>query len=384
MWIVVVAIGSAVVVSLLRLIIKWLLHRHHSETRSLVIAKALRPAQVLAATGGVQILLAVQKHKEGWGYSLADDGTAEGWNPRLANILLFVTVACGAWLISNLLSVMRAPVQRRWGSLQQGDINGRKRRTQITVVYRLLSSAIWLVAAGIILMNVESLKVLGTSLLAGAGLAGVVAALAAQTMLSNVFAGLSLAFGDALRLQDVVVIQGEWGTVEEITLSYVVVRIWDERRLVLPSQHFKENSYVNWTRNNPQVLGTIRMDVDWRLPVDDARVELRRFLEDNPKWDGRKCGIIVLHSVGPYMQLRILVSADSPSNQWDLRCETREHIIRWIVEEHPTCIPRMHINTYETSGDYWMGDEAPALEVPAARGSGRAQEIDASASNDFR
>ncbi|MFC4334004.1 mechanosensitive ion channel family protein [Salininema proteolyticum] len=380
--IVLVAVLSAAIVSLLRFTVKWILHRTHSETRSRVLNKALRPAQLMAATGGVQILLFVKRHQDGWGYSFKS-GDADGWNPDLSTILMFATVISGAWLASNLLSLIKDPVEGRWGSLAQHDVDGRKRRTQIAVMYRLLAAAIWLIAAGIILFNVPALRVVGTSVLAGAGVAGVVAALAAQTMLSNMFAGLSLAFGDALRLEDVVVVEGEWGRIEEITLSYVVIRIWDERRLVLPSKYFSQTPYVNWTRNAPQVIGTVRMDADWRLPVDEARIELRRFLEDHPQWDGRKCGIIVLSSVGPYMQLRLLVSAGSPSDQWDLRCAIREHMISWIVSEHPTCIPRMHVNTYDSGADAWM-DEPPVISIPHMRDSARERQIDAGATDDFR
>ncbi|GAB3655237.1 mechanosensitive ion channel family protein [Glycomyces tarimensis] len=349
-WVIVVAVAvlSALAVSGARLLIKWLLLRHASERTSRLMHKALRPAQLMAATGGVQILLLVQS-------DVAADGWDDGWNSNLSQTLLFGTVISGAWLISNLLSIAKDPIQEQWGSLNQDDVGGRRRRTQAIVTYRLVSAGVWMVAIGIILFNIPALRVLGTSLLGAAGVAGVVAALAAQTMLQNLFAGMQLAFGDALRLEDVVVIEGEWGRIEEITLSYVVVRIWDERRLVLPTSYFKDHPYVNWTRDNPKVLGTVRMDVDWRLPVDEARAELRRFLVTNPLWDGRKSGVIVLDSTGPYMRLRLLISASNPSDQWDLRCEAREHMIRWVVETYPHCIPRMRVNSYQSVMDVRTG-----------------------------
>jgi small-conductance mechanosensitive channel len=372
-WVIIVAVAllSAAVVSLTRWTIKWLLLRHASASMSRVIGKALRPSQLMAATGGVQILLFVQRDVPGWGYH-AENG---GWNSTLSQTLLFGTVISGAWLISNLLSVAKDPVQESWGSLHAEDIDGRKRRTQIIVLYRLVSAGVWIVAAGIILFGIEPLRAAGVSLLGAAGVVGIVAALAAQTMLSNLFSGMALAFGDQLRLEDVVVIEGEWGRVEEITLSYVVVRIWDERRLVLPSSYFKDKPYVNWTRNNPQVLGTVRMDVDWRLPVHEARAEMRRFLEANALWDGRKSGIIVLHSTGAYMQLRLLVSAADPSAQWDLRCEVREHMIKWIVDNHPHCIPRMRVNSYVSAMDIRTG--AFPEDVPGHGGVEEVQALEA-------
>lgn len=348
-----VAFAGALVVSLTRLLVKWLLMRHASERSSRVIGKALRPAQFMAATGGVQLLLLVQKEVPGWGGNL--DGGPEGWNANLSQALLFGTAASGAWLISNLLSVAKDPIQERWGSLQQSDVDGRKRRTQVIVLYRLISAGVWMVAVGLVLFNIPELRAFGTTMLGAAGVAAVVASLAAQTMLSNLFAGMALAFGDALRLEDVVVIEGEWGRIEEITLSYVVVRIWDERRLILPTQYFNDHAYVNWTRDNPKVLGTIYMDVDWRLPVDEARTELNRYLESHPQWDGRRAEIVVTDASGPYMQIRLVVSAPDPSSQWDLRCAVREHMIRWIVDDRPHCIPRMRVNSYQSVMDVRSG-----------------------------
>ncbi|WP_051325239.1 mechanosensitive ion channel family protein [Glycomyces tenuis] len=349
-WVVIVAVAilSALAVSLARLLIKWLLLRHASERASRLMHKALRPAQLMAATGGVQILLFVQSDVP------ADDWDG-GWNINLSRTLLFGTVISGAWLISNLLSIAKEPLQERWGSLNEHDVGGRRRRTQAIVTYRLVSAGVWMVAVGIILFNIPSLRVVGTSLLGAAGVAGVIAALAAQTMLQNLFAGMQLAFGDALRLEDVVVIEGEWGRIEEITLSYVVVRIWDERRLVLPTSYFKTHAYVNWTRNDPAVLGTILLDADWRLPVDEARAELRRYLTVNPLWDGRSCNMEVNDATGPYMRLRMTISASNPSHQWSLRCEVREHMIRWIVDNHPHCIPRMRVNSYQSVMDVRNG-----------------------------
>ncbi|WP_051703900.1 mechanosensitive ion channel family protein [Glycomyces sp. NRRL B-16210] len=345
-WVVIVAVAtlSALAVSLARLLIKWLLLRHASERQSLLIGKALRPAQLMAATGGVQILLFVQS-------DVAAGGWDNPWNINLSRTLMFGTVISGAWLISNLLSIAKTPVQSRWGSLDENDVGGRRRRTQAIVTYRLVAAGVWMVAIGIILFNIPSLRVLGTSLLGAAGLAGVIAALAAQTMLQNLFAGMQLAFGDALRLEDVVVIEGEWGRIEEITLSYVVVRIWDERRLVLPTSYFKSHPYVNWTRNNPAVIGTVMLDADWRLPMEAARTELHRYLTESPLWDGRSHSMNVIEATGPYMRLRITVSAANPADQWTLRCGVREHMIGWIVAEHPHCIPRIRVNSHQSVMD---------------------------------
>ena len=331
-----VALVSAAIVSLLKLGIKLTLRRHKSETHSKIYGKALRPAQLMAATGAIQV----------WIAAIFPDA---GWAETVSRVMLVGTFSAGAWLATNLLALLRETLETHFGSLDTANVDGRRRRTQINVMYRLLVAVAWTLVVGVVLWNMPNAQAIGASLLAGAGLAGVIAALAAQTMLSNLFAGLSLAFGDALRLEDVVVVEDEWGWIEEITLSYVVIRIWDERRLVLPTSYFKDNPYVNWTRHNPALLGTIYMDVDWRMPVDEARQELRRVVSENPLWDGRRASIIVEHTIGPYMQIRILISAANPDDQWELRCEIREAMIKWIVSHHPHCVPRMRVNTYQST-----------------------------------
>jgi hypothetical protein len=169
--------------------------------------------------------------------------------------------------------------------------------------------------------------------------AGVVAALAAQSVLGNVFAGLQLAFSDAVRLDDVVVVEGEWGRVEELTLSYVVVQIWDDRRLILPTSYFTNNPFQNWTRSRAAVLGTVELDVDWSVPVPEMREELRSSLEGNPQWDGRVCVLQVTDATGPLLRLRALTSAADAPTLWDLRCQVREHLVSWVRHRYPYALP---------------------------------------------
>lgn len=227
-----VAIACALAVSAAKLATTRLLLRHRSANASRLIGKALRPAQLMAVTGGLQILLSAQHGQQGWGGD---------WNAVLSQSLLFGTAASGAWLLSNLLSVAKEPIHRRWDGLEQDDVEGRRRRTQMVILYRLASVIVWTVAIGLVLFNIPALREVGISMLGAAGVAGIIAGLAAQTMLQNLFAGIMLAFGDALRLDDVVVIEGELGTIEEITLTYLVVRIWDDRRMVLPTSYFTQH-----------------------------------------------------------------------------------------------------------------------------------------------
>jgi small-conductance mechanosensitive channel len=167
----------------------------------------------------------------------------------------------------------------------------------------------------------------------------VIGGLAAQSVLGNLFAGIQLAFSDAVRVGDVVVVEDEWGTIGEITLSYVVVYIWDERRLIVPSTYFTSTAFETWTRKTSKVFGTVFMDVDWRVPLDKVRAEFERFLKGNPLWDGRASGVVVTDARGGYVQVRLLISAEDSSKQWDLRCEVREHMVTWLQKKHPEALP---------------------------------------------
>jgi hypothetical protein len=158
-------------------------------------------------------------------------------------------------------------------------------------------------------------------------------------VLGNLFAGVQLAFSNAIRVGDVVVVEGEWGTIGEITLSYVVVHIWDERRLIVPSTHFTSSSFETWTRKSSQVLGTVYMDLDWRVPLESIRAEFDAFLSKNPLFDGRVSNVLVTGALGGYVQVRFLISARDSSGQWDLRCEVREHMVTWIQRNHPDALP---------------------------------------------
>jgi hypothetical protein len=205
-------------------------------------------------------------------------------------------------------------------------------------------------------------------MLASAGLAGVVAALAAQSVLGNVFAGLQLAFSDAIRLDDVVVVEGEWGRVEELTLSYVVVQIWDDRRLILPTSYFTSNPFQNWTRSRAAVLGAVELDVDWSVPVPEIREELRGCLAGNRLWDGRVCVLQVTEATGTLVRLRALVSAADAPTLWDLRCQIREHLVSWVRQQHREALPALRAQLAQ-----------PTRQRPDRDGDGRHPEQDGDA-----
>ncbi|MFG0276190.1 MAG: mechanosensitive ion channel family protein [Phycisphaerales bacterium] len=227
----------------------------------------------------------------------------------------------------------------RHGIAESDDQRARRVHTQIDVITRLVKVIIIVIAIGAILMTFPRVRQLGTSLLASAGIAGIVVGLAARPMLSNIIAGLQIALAEPIRLDDVVIVAGEWGRIEEITSTYVVVRVWDERRLIVPLTHFLEQPFQNWTRYGTELLGTAILHLDYRAPVGEIRDKLREVCEASDLWDERKATTQVTDTSERTMTVRLLVSAKTSSDLWDLRCEVREKMLAWLRAEHPECLP---------------------------------------------
>jgi small-conductance mechanosensitive channel len=220
--------------------------------------------------------------------------------------------------------------------------HSRRIRTQIMLLRRVATVMAVIIALGVMLFTFPRVRALGAGLLASAGVIGVIAGVAAQSTLGNLFAGLQLAFNSALRVDDVVVAEGEWGTVEELTLTYVVIRIWDERRLILPVSYFTENPFENWTRYGGEVLGTVLLRVDWSVPTERLRSELHERLSDERLWDGRVAELQVTDVLtNGIVEVRAVVSAGNASDLWDLRCAVREHFVSYIRENHPDALPQL-------------------------------------------
>ncbi|MGC1212965.1 MAG: mechanosensitive ion channel domain-containing protein, partial [Micromonospora sp.] len=252
------------------------------------------------------------------------------------HILVLAVVATIAWLVASLLVVIEDTALARFRVDVPNNRHARRVRTQVVLLRRLTIAVVVVLALGVMLMTFPAVRGIGAGVLTSAGVVGVVAALAAQSLLGNVFAGLQLAFSDAVRLDDVVVVEGEWGRIEELTLSYVVVQIWDDRRLILPTSYFTSTPFENWTRTEAAVLGTAEFDVDWGIPVQAMREELRRLVESSDLWDGRVCVLQVTDATGGMIRVRALVSAADAGSLWDLRCLVREHLVAWVRDQRPT------------------------------------------------
>jgi small-conductance mechanosensitive channel len=198
-----------------------------------------------------------------------------------------------------------------------------------------------ILALAIILMTFEKVRHLGTSILASAGIAGIIIGLAAQQTIATLLAGIQIAITQPIRLDDVVIVEGEWGRIEEITLTYVVVRIWDLRRLVLPITYFLEKPFQNWTRVSAELLGTVFFYVDYTVPVEAIRQELHRIVEGSKFWDQGLCILTVTNATERTVELRALVSAADSSKAWDLRCEVREKLLDFIQKNYPDGLPKV-------------------------------------------
>jgi len=231
------------------------------------------------------------------------------------------------------------------------------------------------VALGSMMLTFPAIQALGAGLLASAGVISIVAGLAAQTSLVNVFAGIQLAFTDAIRVDDVVVVQKEWGRIEEITLTYVVVHIWDDRRLILPSTYFTTTPFENWTRRQSEVMGTVEFDLDWRAPVEAMRGELKKVLADTPLWDKRVGILQITDATAGFVRVRILVSAADSASLFDLRCLIREELVLFLQQDHPTALPHVRLESLpsalaaSTSGhasDVVVGPKRPGKATATA------------------
>jgi small-conductance mechanosensitive channel len=246
-----------------------------------------------------------------------------------------------AWGLVGTVDVAQDLVLAHYQLAGPGDnLRVRKLLTQLQFVKKMLVSLIVFVAAALVLMSFATVRRVGTGLLASAGIASVVVGFAAQRSLSNLLAGFQIAFTQPIRLDDVLVVEGEWGRVEEITFTYVVLRIWDERRLVLPLTYFIEKPFQNWTRTSSQLLGTVFLYVDHALPVAAVRAELQRILAASPRWDGRVAVLQVTDVKERTVELRALMSAVDSSTAFDLRCEVREQLVAFVQQHHPEGLPK--------------------------------------------
>ncbi len=245
-----------------------------------------------------------------------------------------------AWTAVVMTYVFEDVVLARYRIDVTDNLKARRIHTQIIVLRRVAVAAISVIAIGMVLLTFGQVRALGTGLLASAGLVGIVAAVAAKPTATNVVAGIQIAISQPIRIDDVVVVDGHWGRIEEIALTYVVVRVWDMRRLVLPISYLITNPFENWTKSSSDILGWVLLDVDFKAPIEEIRQAFVQILATSPNWDKNLARLQVVSSSSTTMQLRALMSARDSSTSWDLQCEVRERLIDFIASNYPDALPR--------------------------------------------
>jgi small-conductance mechanosensitive channel len=256
---------------------------------------------------------------------------------RHANGLLLIAAATA--LVMGLIGGIADGLIARNPTDLEDNLHARRVETQTRVLSRTAMVLVLIGGAAMALMTFPGARQVGASLLASAGVLGIVGGIAAKPVFSNLIAGLQLALAQSIRIDDVLIVQGEWGRVEEITGTYVVLKLWDERRLIVPLQWFIENPFQNWTRTGAQILGTVFLFVDYATPMEPLREEAKRLVEAAPEWDRRVFAVQVTDATDKTMQVRILVSSANSGKNFDLRCKVREGLIAFLAREYPQSLP---------------------------------------------
>ncbi len=273
----------------------------------------------------------------------------DGVNAFITAAVTLFFIASVGWLLIRTVHTARESLLSGYDISTRDNLQARRVYTQIKVIENIIVSVIVLLTVSSILMSFESVRQIGTSLLASAGILGIVLGFAAQKTLGNFIAGIQIALAQPIRLEDVVIVENEWGWIEEITLTYVVVRIWDLRRLVIPISYFVEKPFQNWTRTSADILGSVFLYADYTVPVDKIRNELTRILENSSYWDKKVNVFQVTNASESTVELRALMSAADSPTAWDLRCEVREKLLLFLQKNYPENLPKTRIELNKES-----------------------------------
>jgi small-conductance mechanosensitive channel len=292
-----------------------------------------RPARLVLLTVSAEVVLPLIP------------GLSTALQTQLDQIVRIVLILSVGWMGIGSVYVFQAILLSRFDITAVNNLRARRVHTQMEFFRRLMIGIVVLLDGGMLLWSLHNhdLWKYGTGLLASAGLASLMLAAAAKSTASNLIAGLQIALSEPIRMDDVVIVEGEWGRIEEITSTYVVVKIWDMRRLVVPLSYFIENPFQNWTRNTSDLMGTAFLYVDYAIPVEPLREELKRVVAESPLWDGRVCGLQVTNLSERTMELRCLVSSPGSGENFDLRCLVREKMIAYIRDNYPWALPTLRV-----------------------------------------
>ena len=335
-WLLGVVLAGIVVGSVAHLIVWYPIRRFARRTQTVlddILDRRWRhPTRYVFATLAVYLLLPlISGQLSDWAYGV------------VSGILTALLTATLVFALIKLIYVAEEVILHRFQVDVRDNLRARQIHTQVRILRRLSIALIVFLGLGVVFFSFERFRELGTGILASAGIAGLVIGLAAQRTLSNLLAGIQIAITQPIRLDDVVIVENEWGRIEEITLTYVVVRIWDLRRLILPISYFIEKPFQNWTRVSADILGTVFIYVDYTVPVDAIREELTRILQNSPNWDKKVNIVQVTNASEKTVEVRALMSAADASMAWDLRCDVRECLIAFLKKSYPEALPRARV-----------------------------------------
>ncbi len=277
------------------------------------------------------------------------------WDLNVGQLVFLMFVFIISWLAIAVVRSVKHFVLGGYDIQSLDNLKARKIHTQMRVFERIMFVLIGFIGLAVALLSFERIREVGVSLLASAGIAGLILGFAAQKSLSLLLAGFQIAITQPIRLEDAVIVEGEWGWIEEITLTYVVLRIWDKRRLVIPINYFIEKPFQNWTRESADIMGTVFIFVDYGFPVEKMREEMSRLLPEIPEWDGKVNVLQVTNCNEKTMELRALVSAENSPQAWNLRVRLREELISFMQNEYPQFLPKARI-VLEKEGAEELGD----------------------------
>jgi len=263
------------------------------------------------------------------------------------HILGLLLVVSLSWLAVKTIYVLEDYIVSRFEVGAKDNLRARKIHTQLRVVKRIVIAIVGILALGTILMTFDKVRQLGTTILASAGIIGIVVGMAAQKTIGSFIAGLQIAVTQPIRIDDVVIVENEWGRIEEITLTYVVVKIWDLRRLIVPITYFIEKPFQNWTRTTADILGTVYIYVDYTVSIDFVREKLHEILKNSDLWDGKVCVLQVTNTTERTLELRALMSAADASTAWSLRCHVREKLVEFIQRKYPQALPKLRAELHQ-------------------------------------
>ena len=327
-------VGAVAVALLLHLILSLITRiwfRRHAEKGSLILRSVIRHVRGPLRLGLPLLAVVVV---------LPFVSLPEHLLDLLRHSISILTIIIVAWLVVRSAAVLQDYLLDKYRIDAEDNLKARKIQTQMRYLKRVFAVIVGVIALALILMNFEKVRQLGTTILASAGIVGIVLGFASQRSIALLFAGFQIALTQPIRIDDVVIVEDEWGRIEEITLTYVVVRIWDKRRLVVPISYFVEKPFQNWTRVSADLLGTVYMYCDYSVPLQAVREELKRILEQSEDWDGEVCVVQVTDTTEKTMAVRALMSASDASRLWTLRCQVREKLIDFIQREFPESLPR--------------------------------------------